>query len=803
MLRSYIKVALRDMLKYKSFSIINIFGLAIGMACFILIFSYVQFELSYDRFHKDHENIYRIVLDRQFPTSTFKYSVVGAGMCRNVVDDLPEVLDGTRILRGGEVVIGYGDKTFFENGVFFADSSYFDIFSHEVISGNLNTALNGPNKVVINRTIAEKYFGEEDALNKTVRFNNGNFTVTAVIEDIPLNSHFHFDFLVSLSTIPNIYDSNIWVAYSVYTYVKLIDGALPGDIVAKIPELIKIYAGPQIVEVTGNSFDNYLAAGNNYIYSLQNLADIHLYSDYTYEIEPNGSMTYVYIFSIIAILILIIACINFMNLSTARSSRRAKEVGVRKVLGSYKKQLIAQFLSESIMYCFISLILALIVVKLALPYFIDITGRQIEISYINDPDIMFFLLGLMIFVGLISGSYPALFLSSFMPVKVLKGEVASGAKKQHFRNGLVVFQFAVSIALIVAAFVIFQQTKFMINKDLGFNKEQVVVVNRALSLGVQKQAFKDELLSDSRIISVSYSTSLPGRLIGNASFQLPGEPTEEFHLLSRILVDKNFIETLELEFEEGENFKGISSLDSLSVIVTQTTADNLGWKEGAVNKEIIMAGSDARLKVTGVVKDFHFTSLHNEITPIVLQPDLFNGGNIASIRISTDNIEETLEFIESKWDEFVPGQPFSSTFMDDDFAQLYISEKTTEKIIGFFSILAVFIACLGLLGLAAYTADQRTKEVGIRKVLGATLPNLLLLLSKEFAKLIGLSFLIAVPTAYIVLNDWLEDFAYRIDIPYFLFVLAGLITLVIALVTVSFQTIKLARTNPIDSIKYE
>jgi len=807
MLKNYIKTGLRNLFKHKGYSLINIAGLAIGMASCLLILLFVRHELSYDNFNEKADRIYRVAGSYRYGGRDFEIAVNPAALAEVMIKDYPEVIDAVRFFGFGDYIIQHKDNSFKETRVSFTDSSFFTIFSVPLLKGDPETALASPNMLVLSQNTAKKYFGEEDPIGKTLKIDNEkDYEVTGIFQEIPDNSHFHFDLLLSLSSIPVSKDKT-WISQNLQTYILLHEKADFRGLEAKLPELVMKYMAPQFEAVLGTSIEKLAAEGElrAELY-LQPLKKIHLHSDLLGEMEPTSDIKYVYIFSAIALFILIIASINFMNLSTARAAGRAREVGVRKVLGSYRKQLIGQFLTESMVLSLISMITAILLVWLALPLFNSLSGKVLPLSNLGQGPMLLALILMTSLTGFFAGSYPAFFISAFRPANVLKGQMSSGIKVKLIRRGLVVFQFMASIILIIGTFIVYKQLNYIQNKKLGFNKEQVLILENTYLLKKQTETFKNEVLAYPQILSASVSGFLPVPSDFNQSAVFPeGEIDNENSTSMQIWrVDDDYIETLGMNIVEGRDFSREYSTDKEAVVINQEVARHFGWDK-PLGKRLATAlslmGGTKLYTVIGVVEDFHFESLRNNIGPLImlLQPSTSR----ISFRMKTDDISGTIGLIRKKWREFLPNQPFEYSFLDEAFDSMYRSEQRIGKIFGIFAALAVFIGCLGLFGLAAFTAEQRTKEIGIRKVLGATAPKIIRLLVKEFITLIALANVIAWPIAYLVMKGWLKDFAYQTPVQIWIFPAAGLFTLLIALFTVSSQAIKAALTNPVDSIKYE
>jgi putative ABC transport system permease protein len=808
MFKNQLVITLRNLSRQLGYTFINICGLTIGIVCCILILLYVTDEMSYDQYHKNVENIYRIGTHGVIGPNEFKGVVTPAPMAPAFIEELPEVITATRIRNYGFPVISYKDKVFSEERFFWADSTIFSIFTIPFIKGDPATALTEPNTVVFSEAMVQKYFGDEDPLNKMVALNNGvTYMVTGVMENIPHNSHFHFDFIASLVSYQATLN-DFWVSNNFYTYVLLKDGATQVQLEEKLSHFVEKYALPQIEAITGQSFSAMLEAGSRYGWFVQPLSEIHLYSDEEHEIEPNGNATYVYIFTLIALGILAIACINFMNLATARSAKRAREVGVRKTLGSNRGQLIIQFLSESIFLTFIALALALVLAKLLLPYYNVLIEKQLMLGSIIQVNTLPLLLLFTVIVGILAGIYPAFILSSFKPVEVLKGSLKSQAKSGLFlRSGLVIFQFGISVALIAGTIIVGNQLNFLQLKNLGFNKEQVVVVEKTDDIGQQLDAFRNELNKIPAVVSVSNSTHYIGQNFNSNAFKVGGPTNNETQIIWTMRTDFDFASTYEVPIKEGRFYSREFRTDSSGVVLNEEAVKVLGLRD-PIGKEIIRIGQTAeqslRLTVIGVMKDFHFESLHYQIRPLIILPFGRGGfGRYVSVRIKPDNVRETIHAIEQSWKNLAGNQAFEYFFFDEEFQRLYSSEQKTGKLSSAFSFLAIFIACLGLFGLASFNAEKRTKEIGVRKVLGATVTDIVFMLFKDTAKLVVIANFIALPIIYFIMDSWLQGFAYRINIDWTVFVFTVMISFIVAILTVSYQALKAAFLNPAIALHYE
>jgi len=703
MLKNYIAIALRNFLKHKSYTIINIAGLAIGMACCLLIALYVQDDLSYDRYHTNADRIHRITLHGRLAGIEIHSVTSAAPMAGVLVSEFPEVEAAVRLDDTSDILVRYGDRQFNESRIFFADSTYFKIFDLALISGDPNTALSKPATVVLTEETAVKYFGQEEPLGKTVRFNdNRDYTVAGVSENVPANSHFHFDMLASFVSLERA-DSPIWINNSFTTYVLPADQASAEQLSAKFPDLVRKYVAPQIEQGIGSSYDEVVAAGGLYEFGLQPLTDIHLRSHLEGEYEVNGNITYVYTFSAIAVFILLLACINFINLSTARAATRAREIGVRKVLGADRGQLFRQFLSESTIMSFLGVLLAVGLVSAVLPAFNSFTEKAISLNTLFGGWAWIGVLVFALLVGLIAGLYPAIYLAAFRPTEVLKGKLSSGARSNHLRSLLVVFQFAIAIILIAGTLIVGRQVDFMRTKSLGFNKEQVVVIRRAGALGDQRGAYESQIERDPNVIAAAATRHLPGRDTDNNAFRLEGRPTSENYLLATLTVGYDFIETLGIEMDSGRPFSRDFGTDNTAYIINKAAAEKLGSTTPLTERIIEPDPNPANRNIgpiIGVVKNFHFETLQEDIKPMILRlrPD----ARFIMVRVMAHGMQATLNTLEETWRSMTGGQPFKYSFLDQDFDNLMRADQKLGELFSFFSMLAIAIACLGPLAQTLY-----------------------------------------------------------------------------------------------------
>ncbi len=807
MFKNYFKTAFRNLSKNKFYSSINIIGLAVGLATCLLIFLYVTDELSYDKYNINANSIYRVNNEIKFNGNYLDLAQVPAIMGSTMLREMPQVEQYTRISGHGSFLIKKGGDNIQEQRVAYADSTLFDVFTLPVIAGNARTALKDYHSLVITETIAKKYFNSTDVVGKTMLMNDtANYKITAVIKDIPKQSHFHFDFFVPMLENGGANEDN-WLSENYSTYILLKKNADVKQVEAQLNSFMDKHVGPQLQSMVNISMDDLKKDGGYIRASLTPLTSIHLHSNKQGELEANGNAEYVYIFSGIALMILLIACVNFMNLSTARSSNRAKEVGVRKVLGSLKKNLIQQFLTESFLISFIALVIAIFIAWLLLPYFNQLAGKEINAATLLQPTMLLSLVALMLIVGFLAGSYPAFFLSSFQPIDVLKGRLAAGFKRSWLRNSLVVFQFVISIVLIFGTIVIYNQLNYIHNKDIGFNRNQVITINHTNALGNQAESFKNELLQISGVQDATMSGFLPVNYNRNSStyFTSPTLNPNTGINIQAWTVDENYIPTLELKMIQGRNFSQQFPTDSTGIIINEAAVKFLAAKD-VLNKKFYTLNDPQSKKlieyhIIGVIKNFNFSSLRDVVTPLGLFLGKDNGG--ISARVNSTDIPNAIAQIRNKWKAMAPSQPFDYSFMDDDFNKLYTTEQRTGQIFITFAALAILIACLGLFGLVTYAAEQRIREIGIRKVLGASVSNIAGMLSTDFLKLVIISAAIAFPLAWWAMNKWLQSFAYRVTISWWVFVIAGVLALLIALITVSFQSIKAAIANPVKSLRTE
>jgi putative ABC transport system permease protein len=804
MIKNYLRSALRNIYRHKFISLINISGLTIGLTCCLLILTYIVMETSYDRFNTNAANIYRVT--RSFNSANgvvnLRLGTVAPPVGPLLKNEFPDIKKVTRLFPNGGVTLKYKEKLFNEKGACFADENIFDIFTVNTVKGNPRTALNEPFSVMLSEEMAKKYFGDEDPMNKEIRFENQfNFKVTGIYRAFPVNSQLHPQMLMSFSTLN---DSTVygkknletnWGNNSFFTYILLPEKYDASRINAALPRFLDKY-----MPADGGK----PSAGSRL--GLQRFLDIHLQSHLDTEFEDNGDIKRVYVFSAIALFILLIACINYMNLSTARSTLRAKEIGIRKVIGAQQKEIIMQFLGESVLITYVSLLLAFILTMFLLPAINNVSGLGLSLNALLQPVIVLPVLLLPLFIGLISGIYPAIFMSSFNPAKVLKGIMKAGSGGLSFRKVLVVTQFSISIILIVATTVVFQQLHYMQNKSLGFNKDHIVTISGFPA--DQFAAFKTELLANPAIKNIGRSSRLPsGRLLDDQGIQV-GDANQTIPVkadVKYVNADDGFIPTYGIKLAAGRNFNHLMATDSNKYLINVAAVAALGFKtpQNAVGKDIIYGGVSG--KIIGVMEDFHFESLHQQIIPMLMRMPSFAYNNYGrlSIKIDGHNVQGALNMIENTWKKYQPEKPFEYTFLDERFQKLYHTEQQQGDLFTVFSFIAIFIACLGLFGLSAFTISQRVKEIGVRKVLGASVQQIVTELSKDFLKLVVIAAFISLPVAWYAMNKWLLDFAFRVSIQWWVLAMAGLIAVVIAFLTISFQSVKAALANPVKSLRSE
>jgi putative ABC transport system permease protein len=809
MLYNYIKIAFRNLTKQRFYAFINILGLAISLSSCLLIALFVMNELSYDKFHQEAENIYKVGSSGNIGGQDFTTEFTAPPIAETLRKEFPEVNTVTRIfpLSVGEIV-HHDSKSFVEEKVIAADSNFFKIFSFKLLKGNPETVLTEPNTIVLTESLAKKYFADQDAVGKVIALGEEKkaYEIVGIVENPPHNSQIDFTMLVSISSYEVVkYFDWSWIWSAVITYVKLNPDASAADLEAKFPKMVHTYAGNTIQRIFGMSMDDYEKKGGGLKLFLQPLTKIYLNST---GIEggylKRGNIQYLFIFIIVAVFIIFLACINFMNLSTARSTSRGKEVGIRKVLGTGRKTLIYQFLTESILITIIAMFIALALTQFFLFYFNSFLFENFQASLTANTNILILLFSIVIIVGIGAGSYPAFYLSAFKPVDVLKGKMNVSFSGNKIRSTLVIFQFVVSVSLIICTLLVFMQLNFLRDKNLGIDQENVIVLSSGNEKQHFKPAFKNEIDALSVVAQSSMAEGGPGKTYGMELFIPEGNDQQNDMLINYFSADYDFLNTFKIDVVRGRNFSREFPSDADDekgvVLINEAAAKIFEWKD-PIGKHLIGKDDGRPREIVGIIKDFNYESLHKEIAPLVIRFAPKN--NFMYVRLKSGNINTSLQAVEKLWKNNNPATPFQYAFLNQELASFYHSEQRLGKIFMTFTSLAIFIACLGLFGLIAFTAEQRTKEIGIRKVLGATVANITYMLSKELIKLVVISNLVAWPIAWYIMNKWLQDFAYRIEIPWYVFIGAGSLALIIALMTVSFQSVKAALVNPVESLKSE
>ncbi len=786
MFKNYLKITFRNIIKYKAYSSINISGLAIGMTCCLLISLWIFDELSFDRFNENADRIYKVTEIQHYSSFDYKVAVTPAPIGPYLKDNYPEILDTARFTYLGTMLFRHGDNAHYENSIVAADPSFFNIFTYNSVKGDPVSALEDPNGIIINEVVAEKYFSGDNPIGKLIEINNDKtFTVRCVIKKVPHNSHLQFEIVMpwSYMNTRSWYNPNNWGNNSFRTFVLLNEYSTEVDVEQKIRNVIIENEGSSSTEVF-----------------LQPLTDIHLYSSFYGRSGP-GDIIYIYIVSVIAIFVLLIASINFMNLSTARSANRAKEIGMRKVAGALRGNIMKQFLGESITLSIVSLIIALITVAAILPSFNSFVEKPLSLNITANAPLLLGILVITLFTGIVAGSYPALYLSSFKPITILRGTMTSGAKSSSFRKVMVTIQFTLSIILIISTMTVYNQLDYVRNKKLGWDKEHLVYIDLRGDMNDSYEVIRTEFLKNPSVQYVTQCWYTPVNYGSNtSSVHWDGKDPNETLLVRHNYVDHDYIKTIKGTLLNGRTFSRDFATDTSGAFIINETFEKIIEKEEILGTELRINGIPGR--VIGVIEDFHFQSMKNEIEPmcLILRQEFMN---YLMIRVSPDNITTTMDHIKESWSKVLPNYPLEYRFVNEDFDRMYRGEEKMGRLLNYFTLLAVFISCLGLFGLASFTAEQRTREIGIRKVLGSSSQNIVLLLSKEFVKLVLLSNIISWPVAYFATGTWLNNFAYRADLSYMLFVYSGLAAIVIAVLTVSYQAVKAAFSNPVDALKYE
>lgn len=798
MFRNYLKIAWRNILKNKGIFSINIVGLALGIASCLIIMLFVVDELSYDTYNEKANEIVNVVFRAKINGEEIKEGAVMAPVGETLKQEFPEVLDAARIRRIGTPKIVINNQSYREGRFAFVDANFFNVFTLPIIGGDARNPLQEPNTAVITKTQAEKFFGATDAIGKLFYLEGEEqpYRVTGVIEEVPQNSHFHFDIFASIEGLDEA-KSDSWFKGDFFTYLLLKKGSEYKNLEMKLPYILEKYMGSKMQEEMGVPFEEFTKE-NQLGFRVFPLTDIHLHSDNSAysQLEQGGDIKYVYIFSAIALFMLLIACINFMNLSTATAAKRAKEVGIRKVLGSNKNQLRYQFLSESFIATVMAMVFAAILVVVSLPFYNQLSGKELELDFLYQPKVLVVLLLLAFLISLLAGGYPAFFLSSFKPISALKNKFLGGNNKG-VRSGLVIFQFVVSAGLILATLVVNEQMQYIQNKDIGYDRNELLVLREAYLLGNERDAFKNELLKNPKVASITNSTSIPAGSTDNYMSQvyIDGKFGRRMPVYN---IDENYIPTMGMQLVAGRNFSREFGTDSTNVIINQTAAKVLGLGNDAIGKIVTDRGGDHR--VVGVIKDFHFKSLHQTIDPLFLFYRPFGG---LIVKAKSADMAGLIADAGMLWNSFNTDETFGYTLLDESYRQTYVTEQKMGTLLNIFAFLTILVACLGLFGLVTFTAEQRFKEIGIRKVLGSSVSEIVAMLSKDFLMLVFISFFIAFPLGHYLMNKWLESFAYRIEIQWWLFVLAALVTITIAFGTIGWKSFRAATMNPINALRDE
>ncbi|MCP9765908.1 ABC transporter permease [Lacihabitans soyangensis] len=817
MLKNYFKIAWRSIQKSKMMFAINVTGLALGIATCLVISLFVLDEISYDRFNEKANQIVRVNLSAKMGDELIDESSVMAPVAQTFKNEFPEVLTTTRLLKTADIAkVVYNNQTFRSGKSAMIDSTFFDVFTIKFVKGNAKNALNRPNTVVLTQKQAKAYFGNEDPINKILEIKDqgvyaqsgyvdlsGLYTVTGIIEEIPANAHFHFDILTSMAGNPDGLSPS-WLNGNYHTYLLLSKQANLAQLETKMKLIPEKYMSSQIKSGMGMTFKEFLDKGNKVGFKLLSLTDIHLYSDYKFELEQSGDIKTVYIFSAIALFMLFIACINFMNLSTASASKRVKEIGMRKVLGSEKSQLIFQFLTEAFLATLVAMLLASLIFFFAIPFFNQISGKAYAIQDLLNAQILAVLVLLTLIISIFAGAYPAFFMSGFKPLQALKNRFSTGNTKG-IRSGLVVFQFAISATLIIGTLVVGKQMQFIKNKDIGYDRKHLIVIRQAGLLGKNFEAFRAELKKDSRVKSISTSAFLPAGPSDNfATVVSPlNDPMQRIRA-KNFNIDEEYIPTLSMKMLAGRNFSKEAGTEKNNIIINESAIKAFGLKPNPIGQTVMESvGTDKPIEIltiVGLVKDFHARSLHEKIDPLIMRYNPYYG---LIIKVNSESSADLINSMKSKWTSYGTGEPFSYAFLDELYNETYQKEANMNSILRIFAILTIFVACLGLFGLVTFTTEQRFKEIGIRKVLGSSVPQIVGLLSKDFLKLIVVSFLIAFPLGYYIMQNWLQDFEYRTELNWWIFLVAGIATVVLAFITISYRSIQAALMNPVKSLKSE
>ena len=810
MFRNYLLVTFRNLWRNKITTFINVVCLSIGIATSILIFIFVNHELSYDNFHSDADRIYRVAVRGKFSGSEFDQAITAQPMAAALLSDYPEISNVVRLREYGDWLVTYQDKKYHEENFLFADSTFFEMFDFKMIMGDPYTALDRPRSVVMTESTARKYFGDENPVGKMIRLERDTVLtqVTGVMEDVPPNSHIHFDMVGSLHTYARP-EQEFWLNHNFYTYILLNPGTTKEYLEPRLNNIIVKYVGPAIEEVLGITLDDFSSQGDFFGYHLQPLRSIHLESDLDYEFEPNGNKTLVYVFTVVAILILLVACVNFMNLATARSALRAREVGIRKLFGGQRLMIILQFLTESVWLTTLAFLVAVAMVLLVFPLFRNIIQMQVSLDFLQQWTIIPVILLFILVTGILAGSYPAFFLASFRPVRVLKGAISKGSRSGKLRSILVVLQLAVSVFILVGTFITFGQLRYLTQKDPGFEKENVLVIRRSDVLRDQIESFKQELRKNPAVVDAAHCSTIPGHNFSNNVVYVEGEGVNVTRMTWQGWVSNEFAGTYGIKMKEGRFFSRDIPTDTFAVVINERAVTTLGLEEPVIGKRLMQPSGPQEFEyytIIGIMEDFHFQSMRNAIAPLRLNFIPGNWEGFIPVRIAAGKKDETVKFIRDTWESFNQEYPFDYFWMDDDYNRLYQTESRISHVFVSFAVISLIIAALGLLGLISYTAVQRTREIGIRKAMCSSSYQIVMMFFRETALLVLIGTLLATPI-YFAIRSWLQNFAFHI--PFNPSIFAGLIlgaailTLILSLVSIGGIAIRASRNNPAESLRYE
>jgi len=802
MLGNFLKTGIRNLIRQKGFTLINLFGLAVGMAGFIFVLLFVNSEYSYEKFNDKADRIFRVYLDGKLGNQEIKDASTPSPMAAVLMDEYPEVELATRYKNKFKTLITYNNNKFFDEEIRWADSTFFNIFSIPILQGDKNNILNRNNTLVLTRPMAEKIFDQEDPIGKTIQLDDGvDYEIVGVCEKPPEESHIKFSILLSISQNSNEFE-NHWGSNNMATYVLIKEGSNDEMLESHFPEMVNKYMGPIIQAALGMSMDEFYQQGSRWGYFLEPILGIHLNSETGREGEGIGSGLFVLIIALIGLFILFIACINYINLSTAKAFLRAKEVGIRKVVGAGRSRIILQFLTESIILSFISLGIAILFLEALMPAFNNFTGKELDLSILLQWYMLLCIIGIVILVGILAGGYNAFYITRVKLTSVLKGQKDDIKKRSWIRNGLVVFQFSISIFLIISTVIVFAQVNWLNKKELGFKKDGVLVVESVQVLGDRHEIFKEELKKSPGIINASASITIPGKAFSGNGVTKEGIGTNEVHVLFRLPVDFDYIETMNIKVIEGRSFSREFASDSIAFILNETAIRSLELND-PFNELLFEPGDSINKSIIGIVEDINYNSLHEEIRPMAIELNRGNNYSYISVSFNPGDESQIIEQVRTLWEEFVPDRPFEYFFLDEELNSLYEDEMKLGKLYGIFSMIAIFIACLGLLGLASFSAERRTKEIGIRKVLGAEVLNISSLLIKEFSRWVLLANIFAWPAGYFIMKTWIQNFPSNEGMKIWAFLIGMLISLAIAVITVSYYAFKAARKNPADALQYE